>query len=1191
LPGTQIITVTDTEAPVLSGVPATTAASCDNIPTAATPIATDNCDAAPSIALVETSTQTGTGVGHYNYIITRTWTATDLAGNSSLPGTQYITITDNQMPVIICPENIKNTADPGTCGAIIAITNPTAIDNCSTTFSFTGVRSDALALTAEFPVGNTTITWTATDGANNTSLSCDQTVTVTDDEDPTFTAPADIIVCRLNDCTYDISLLVTGDVTNESDNCSTGIEATYSDQLSGPDDCNRDIFIDRKWKLADNSGNKTEKTQIIRIKPLATASIANSTPVICNGSNAVLLFESPTESSITSELKYQVIITSTDPAHLSGGASVGFPLTKPQMPFHLNADLTNSSNAPIEVTYTLESGVSGCSTTTIVSTTVIVNPSGSLLPLSGEIVCNGSSTTEVPFMTLNTGGTSSYNWVNDLPSIGLSSNGSGDRIVAFTGVNNVDKFVTANISVTPFFTFAGLTCEGQMKSFTITVNPTPRVVPVNPDLKPDTSICYGTATAITLTSPTEMTSGSIVFDFTTTASDVSVTGDLSSGVSINPGYMISRSYQNKSNKIQSVYYSITPRNDLNVCIPGKTVISEVKVHPKTIDLNYPGTGGDGVEIVQPLTCEGGSNASLKVHTSTDAGPYYFSWERSSTMKIEGFGRSFVDNLIGGGWQVTVTDALGCKNSSFKDIAGGAAFNTYFNAYKNVTCPGGNDGELAIQENGTGNSPYIYEIHRIYNGKDVIVINDTIETKGIYHYHYDQLPGIYRLFMKDNSGCSNVNYLHPDPPEEIIAEPDSIKAQFMTINETCKGADGTIDIISVTGGSDGFSYSWFYDSLRLNPINITDPQHLKGLVSGNYYLDIKDIKNCIQPETVTVDPPVPLVFTAVPKEYNGVNISCYGLSDGAIEIVPVTGTGPYKYFMKRPDGTELESASPVFSNLSAGKYLTSVIDNNFCMDSVAAELIEPGKLGLELRLSESKAGGFNINCTGQKNGTIDINALNAVTVPVFIWSDGFSGESRKDLPAGSYSVVVVDANNCRAAADTVLTEPTPLSLSFEDVRQPFCPDKPDGSITVNGLGGVKGIDYSYKWSDNSIQSILAGVSAGEYTVLITDMNGCTISGSQKIEALNKTCLVIPNAISPNGDTFNDVWNIGEILLYPQAEVKVFNRLGQIVWRSEKGYPSPWDGTSNGTPLPFDSYHYIIDLHNNSKPFIGSITLIK
>jgi gliding motility-associated-like protein len=58
-----------------------------------------------------------------------------------------------------------------------------------------------------------------------------------------------------------------------------------------------------------------------------------------------------------------------------------------------------------------------------------------------------------------------------------------------------------------------------------------------------------------------------------------------------------------------------------------------------------------------------------------------------------------------------------------------------------------------------------------------------------------------------------------------------------------------------------------------------------------------------------------------------------------------------------------------------------------------------------------------------------------------------------------------------------------------------------------------------------------------------------------------------------------------------EVKIFNRWGQSVWRSEKGYPRPWDGTSNGSALPIDSYHYIIDLHNGSKPIIGNVTIVR
>jgi len=87
------------------------------------------------------------------------------------------------------------------------------------------------------------------------------------------------------------------------------------------------------------------------------------------------------------------------------------------------------------------------------------------------------------------------------------------------------------------------------------------------------------------------------------------------------------------------------------------------------------------------------------------------------------------------------------------------------------------------------------------------------------------------------------------------------------------------------------------------------------------------------------------------------------------------------------------------------------------------------------------------------------------------------------------------------------------------------------------------------------------------------------------------LTIPEAFSPNSDLINDVWNIGNIEAYPKAQITIYNRWGQSVWRSEQGYPQPWDGKSNGVSLPVDSYHYVINLHNGSKQIVGSITIVK
>jgi gliding motility-associated-like protein len=209
---------------------------------------------------------------------------------------------------------------------------------------------------------------------------------------------------------------------------------------------------------------------------------------------------------------------------------------------------------------------------------------------------------------------------------------------------------------------------------------------------------------------------------------------------------------------------------------------------------------------------------------------------------------------------------------------------------------------------------------------------------------------------------------------------------------------------------------------------------------------------------------------------------------------------------------------------------------------------------------------------------------------YFWSDGSVEAQRTKLTAGDYGIIITDINNCHADTVITLTEPDSINISFI-VTQPSCSDMPDGEIRLAVTGGVPGAEYSYRWSDNSAGRSLSNVVKGVYKVFVTDLNGCTARDSVIVEPVTEICLDIPNAISPNGDLINDVWNIGRIDLYQKIEIKVFNRWGEVVWRSETGYPQPWDGRSNGRPLPVDSYHYIIDLHNGSKPLVGNVTIVR
>ena len=127
--------------------------------------------------------------------------------------------------------------------------------------------------------------------------------------------------------------------------------------------------------------------------------------------------------------------------------------------------------------------------------------------------------------------------------------------------------------------------------------------------------------------------------------------------------------------------------------------------------------------------------------------------------------------------------------------------------------------------------------------------------------------------------------------------------------------------------------------------------------------------------------------------------------------------------------------------------------------------------------------------------------------------------------------------------------------------------------------------------------MIGVSAwgqcilSETAVRVTDANGCTVTDSVRLEGMNKQCLIIPDAFSPNRDLVNDVWNIEHIDLYPAVEITIYNRWGQLLWESEPGYPVPWNGRSRGEDLPIDSYHYFIDLKNGTKPLVGDVTIVR
>lgn len=569
-----------------------------------------------------------------------------------------------------------------------------------------------------------------------------------------------------------------------------------------------------------------------------------------------------------------------------------------------------------------------------------------------------------------------------------------------------------------------------------------------------------------------------------------------------------------------------------------------------------------------ISCNKGNDGFIKISISGGSGVYNYSWTSSngytgSTKDISG--------LKAGTYTCIVSDMNGCimspsqsftltEPSSLDVVSVTSVSNDLIN---NINCNGGT-GWINITV--SGGSPGSYK----YNWS-------TTDGSGIINGQKDQLAltaGTYHLSVTDLNNCEITRDI-------TLTQPASFAIQLSATNITCVSPgfnNGSINL-TVSGGVAPYTYLWS---------NGKATEDLSGLTQGLYQVTVTYNISCMKTDTISVNLPPVLNFSKSISDFNGYNISCNSMANGSIQVNPTSGLAPFVYKWTGPNG--FSATTQDISDIKAGQYVLLITDNNFCTATETINLTEPGKLDMALSLSTSTFGGFNINCTGDKTGFIGIEPLNQVKSVEYLWSDGVFGKTRMNLSAGEYSVILSDANNCQASSTIKLTEPDSMKLIFE-ISSPFCPDKPDGEIRLSVTGGVRGTDYLYKWSDNSTGQTISNILKGFYKVIVKDMNGCSVRDSVRVEPLNETCLIIPNAISPNSDLINDVWNIGMIELYPQMEIKIFNRWGETIWRSEKGYPKPWDGRSNGYDLPIDSYHYIIDLHNGSKPLVGNVTIVR
>ena len=410
---------------------------------------------------------------------------------------------------------------------------------------------------------------------------------------------------------------------------------------------------------------------------------------------------------------------------------------------------------------------------------------------------------------------------------------------------------------------------------------------------------------------------------------------------------------------------------------------------------------------------------------------------------------------------------------------------------------------------------------------------------------------------------------------IDAQPAAPTAPVVgTITQpTCATATGSVILSGLPAGN------W-----TINPGAIagnTASTIISGLATGTYNYTVTNSSGCTSAASANV------VIDAQPAAPAALVVGTITQPTCATATGSVILSGlPAGNWTINPGAIAGNTASTTISGLTPGSYTFTVTNAAGCTSSATTNLtINPAS---NLSAVTSKT---DILCNGASTGAITVSATGGLPPYQYkIGSGAFQPSATfSSLIAGSYTLTIQDANLCSTTTSATIVEPVVLNVDYS-TEPSTCPNTSDGVITLTATGGVA--PFSILWTDGSTLSERSNMPAGEYSVIITDNNGCSKSIIADLNfSTNGSCLVVQEIITPNNDGFYDVWKIKNVEMYPDAEVKVYNRWGELVFNSRNISADEWDGTFKGKPLPTDSYHYVLYLGEGTTPVTGTITIIR
>ena len=1111
------ITVSDRENPSITApAPVSGKTGDDGLGNCSTTIAlgvpptSDNCDEITVKALVG-----GTEIDPTTYAFNPgstvvTWEATDKAGNIAT-ATQTITITDDEKPVIFASSDIATSNDVATCGASVDIVPATATDNCAVGEP-TGTRLDGQPLTALYPIGTTTISWTVTDSNGNEANPVLQTVTIKDNEKPVVTAGADLRVP--NDSGFCYASL--NDLTaSASDNCEVvtpvGIRSD-GQPLNASYPIGTTIVT---WNVKDANGNAAlpvEQKVIVEDKAAPTISAP-----------AALLVSTDAGSCIATGLDLGMASTvdNCGSVSITNDAPSAFPIGETIVTWTVTDESANTSTdvqlvtvedneapvitAPERVNFGTDAG--SCNATGIDLDTPTISDNCEVASITNDAP-DSFPLGETPVtwtVTDNSGNSSSAIQIITVKDDEIPVLSAKDDIVVYNIPGACNAAVTIEIPLATDNCSVnvpkGTRSDGKALTSKYPVGETIVVWQVKDAGGNEALPVEQKITVVDKEAPV-----------------APVLEDLLSACEITAS--IPETSDNCAGTIQG-----TTTDELTYSAPGTHIITWLFE-----DGNGNSTIAEQRIIIDPLEveqnvmhvlCNGFSTGGIELATTGGVGPYTYAWATLGSGEIK-------NNLAAGTYSVVVTDAMGCSTDSLEIIIEepdtfieikGITYTTGCYQQSNATA-------TVYVTGGTGEYSYLWS-----DGQ----ISRTAE---------DLTPGTYTVTVTDQNGCEATKSIMINEPEELV-----IPNVSTTLTTSFGTSTGTATA-NVSGGTGPYVFQWS---------NGNTGQIARDLAAGTYQVTVTDANQCSYTREFTIYDP--LEATIVPAslcltEEGGIRTSKFETEnvrggngsytyewDFGLDATPATGSGPGPIVVEYSStGDKIITLTVTDTNgLSVTKTLIQYVGecfetcgntSNFDIELqsfyigredgtplTSADCSSPEKKYIFLK-SVANANAYSpmveyIYTLSDGNGTTTSHKVIACLaeydegtkqykkIPELInlgevadWSCGYRIEMENFFMSWTNNFKRGCGENPRMMClstneDDEIIYPLYITATKRDL---LCYNVSTGTITAVASGGRGAYQYSLDGTTWQSSNIFGGLEAGTYTVTVRDGVGDTLQSS-------------------------------------------------------------------------------------------------